>query len=485
MFQKVYQEEKLKHLFYLMLAFTISCSNIDDELTEDSNVSMEDEEITFIEGDEDIEIVDSENIDSTSSLDDFEEDVAVSDFDSDSSTTIVTTTSNSDEFSEDFNSDVNLTIDNEDSELFEDDNDIEIASLEDDENFNDNDGWDDEFEESDSDFEIASSNAEFESETIAANVNTNTTIISQSDNTSSIDENLSLDNFEETAVVISADGSMADTSGMESSVQVQDTLIQGDTGLTSQTIITTPAVEQVYETSVATTVVPVEQVYETGVATTVYETAATMPIEQVYESTSVSGKGIAGVDNYQTTVAYTNTCEESPYSTDYVDFVERLAANEECGLGVCEGRPVPQQRYSEIAPSKRITAPSSRSGHNRYYYVRSCDTSPAIIAQTIFGDPSRSGELGRNIASIGSLKPGKRITYRSSIDPNDPVMKSFYEESPGVVKKYKVKAGENLASIAYKVYGDSRSWKEIALLNNLDNPDALEVGQRLTLNYKQ
>ncbi len=429
-----------------MLAFTISCSNIDDELNGDSNTSFDDDEITFIEGSEDgnVEIVDAENIDDSSDLSDFEEDVDVSDYDT---TTVVSTTASNDssddfdEISEDFNSDVDLTIDSQGSDSLENDDDVEIALLEDEENFNDEDGWDDEFNE-DSDFEIASSDSEFDSETIAANTVVNETVVAS-------DDNLSLDNFEESSAVITADGSMAE-SGIVSNVQVQDAMIQGDTGLTSQTIITAP-------------------------------------VEQVFE-TSVEGKGIAGVDNYvptQEVVAYTNTCEETPFSTDYVDFVDRLALNQECGLGVCEGRPVPTQRYSKIVPSKKVQTPSSRSGHNRYYYVRSCDTTPEVIAQTIFGDPSRVHELGRNIASVSTVKPGKRITYKSIIDPNDPVMKSFYDENPGVIKKYRVKRGENLASIAYKVYGDSRSWKEIALLNNLNNPDQLEVGQDLTLTYKQ
>jgi len=425
-----------------MLAFTISCSNIDDELSEDSNFSIDDD-VTFIEGSEDgkVEIVDTEGIEDVS-LDDFEEDTSVSDFET---STVATSTDSGDfdEISEDFNSDVDLSIDGQGTDSLENDDDVEVALLEDEENFNDEDNWDDEFNDSDSDFEIASSDSEFDSETIAAN-----TVINENDSSiASSDENLSLDNFEEATSTIVADGSMVET------------------GLTSQEIVTAP-------------------------------------VQQVYE-TSVEGKGIAGVDNYipvETTtyvpaeattyatnevIAYTNSCEQQPYSTDYVDFVDRLALNEECGLGVCEGRPVPEKKYSKIVASKPVYTPNSRSGHNRYYYVRSCDKTPEVIAQTIFGDPSRVNELGRNIASVSSIKPGKRITYKSIIDPNDPQMKSFYDENPGVIKKYRVKPGENLASIAYKVYGDSRSWKEIALLNNLNNPDMLEVGQDLTLTYKQ
>jgi len=50
-----------------------------------------------------------------------------------------------------------------------------------------------------------------------------------------------------------------------------------------------------------------------------------------------------------------------------------------------------------------------------------------------------------------------------------------------VEKNYVVKAGDTLWAIAKKNYGDGSKYKDIALLNNISNPNKLSVGQVIRL----
>ena len=53
------------------------------------------------------------------------------------------------------------------------------------------------------------------------------------------------------------------------------------------------------------------------------------------------------------------------------------------------------------------------------------------------------------------------------------------EENVG--KTHTVVAGETLWSIAEKYYGSGFNWVDISNANNLDNPGAIEAGQKLTI----
>jgi nucleoid-associated protein YgaU len=55
------------------------------------------------------------------------------------------------------------------------------------------------------------------------------------------------------------------------------------------------------------------------------------------------------------------------------------------------------------------------------------------------------------------------------------------EETQKLPNKYVVKDGENLWSIAEKVYGSGYNWKDIADANKLENPDLLSAGTELSL----
>ena len=49
------------------------------------------------------------------------------------------------------------------------------------------------------------------------------------------------------------------------------------------------------------------------------------------------------------------------------------------------------------------------------------------------------------------------------------------------MKKYKIKSGDTLGSIAFKQLGATAKWREIAELNDIVNPNKIKVGQMLQL----
>ena len=60
-------------------------------------------------------------------------------------------------------------------------------------------------------------------------------------------------------------------------------------------------------------------------------------------------------------------------------------------------------------------------------------------------------------------------------------MKSFYQENNINPDEYTVGRGDWLSKIAEKKLGSSKSWKEIAVINGMDSPDRLEVGQKIAI----
>ena len=52
---------------------------------------------------------------------------------------------------------------------------------------------------------------------------------------------------------------------------------------------------------------------------------------------------------------------------------------------------------------------------------------------------------------------------------------------PEAARTYTVQRGDTLSSIARKVYGDQKRYKDIAQANNMSDPNKLHIGQVLTL----
>lgn len=115
---------------------------------------------------------------------------------------------------------------------------------------------------------------------------------------------------------------------------------------------------------------------------------------------------------------------------------------------------------------------------NRFYFVRKGDTRKSV-AELLYGNPARAKELAK--WNKGEFAPGRLVYYSSPQQPEDPQMRSFYQERGVQPEEYAVGKGDTLGKIAKKRLGDGRSWKEIAVVNGIEKPGALEPGQKLAI----
>jgi hypothetical protein len=115
---------------------------------------------------------------------------------------------------------------------------------------------------------------------------------------------------------------------------------------------------------------------------------------------------------------------------------------------------------------------------NRFYFTRRGDT-PAKVSELIYGDTQNAKSLSR--WNPGKWAAGSLIFYASPVDPNDKEMHSFYKERNVTSEDYTVGRGDWLSKIADRKLGSSHSWKEIAVINGMTNPNSLEVGQKIAI----
>ncbi len=233
-----------------------------------------------------------------------------------------------------------------------------------------------------------------------------------------------------------------------------------------------------------------------GFACTTSNEVSPPPFQELSESyfnsgllSAVSSEQITGPSEPQTIrLAKKSVVEKSAVSSTKLSALGVEHANSGCNcdtVKVCQGQDLPAAYEGAIAATSDIVPPRVGSdGENRFYHLRSCDVSPQELAFFIWGDRSRGQELVENVGGASKWTPGRLIQYKSPRNTN-PGLQSFYSDHPGTTKTYRVQPGDNLASIAVKVYGDQRSWKELAVENNIRHPDHLKVGQLLQLNYKE
>lgn len=127
-------------------------------------------------------------------------------------------------------------------------------------------------------------------------------------------------------------------------------------------------------------------------------------------------------------------------------------------------------------PAKAITKKGSKL--NRFYFVRKSDT-PKKVSNLIYGNASKAKLLTKWNGKAWT--PGKLIYYSSPINPKDPKMESFYKENKITANEYRVQKGDWLSKIAKNQLGDSGSWVEIAVINGINSPKSLEVGQQIAI----
>jgi hypothetical protein len=138
------------------------------------------------------------------------------------------------------------------------------------------------------------------------------------------------------------------------------------------------------------------------------------------------------------------------------------------------------------------------------------EADPSGLAKMAYNDIRANGELADD--PIDVMQSGNMIVLRGAVDSQheynlavqlaqntpgvDKVDASDLEVHQGVKEKakaaapgyvnipdeyYTVQAGDTLSAIAAKFYGDEMKYKDIAHANNISNPDAIQVGQKLQI----
>lgn len=129
----------------------------------------------------------------------------------------------------------------------------------------------------------------------------------------------------------------------------------------------------------------------------------------------------------------------------------------------------------EQAPSVNGTLPEM--GTQMPYIVERGDTL-SVIARRVYGNMGRWQELAQasGVEDVNRIFPGDIVYY--TLDQQSAGFAAAYE-SRGM-SMYTVQAGEDLRSIAQKIYGTGQAWKILWRYNDMiQNPDSLQAGSTI------
>jgi hypothetical protein len=175
--------------------------------------------------------------------------------------------------------------------------------------------------------------------------------------------------------------------------------------------------------------------------------------------------------------ATTEITPESPAATTPTE-TPQAATETPAPLPVAEA---PKEWKKSLIPTVPTTAVQKKGSNlNRFYFARSGDTAESV-SELLYGNADKARDLKKWNPSKLAFKPGRIVYYQSSQNPTDNEMRSFYQENSVQSEDYIVKKGDWLSKISHNKYGSPDSWKEIAVINGMDSPDSLNVGQRIAL----
>jgi spore germination protein len=108
------------------------------------------------------------------------------------------------------------------------------------------------------------------------------------------------------------------------------------------------------------------------------------------------------------------------------------------------------------------------------------------IAEENYGSGFNAYDIAQanKLTDPNNLPPGTKLIL-PPVTPKAPTKGEISAISSDKVtykqEKYIVQPGDSLSIIAFKVYGDYNAWPTLAKINNLPNPEAIEVGMVLII----
>jgi hypothetical protein len=123
-------------------------------------------------------------------------------------------------------------------------------------------------------------------------------------------------------------------------------------------------------------------------------------------------------------------------------------------------------RHLASKPAEKQTITRAGVALNRYYFVRMGDT-PESLSVLFYGTAERAADLVEWNGSTGIWQAGQVLYYRSSKQPEDARLLSYYSESSTTLETLVIGPNQDLKSIARTRYGAEGTWRELANVNGL------------------
>lgn len=113
----------------------------------------------------------------------------------------------------------------------------------------------------------------------------------------------------------------------------------------------------------------------------------------------------------------------------------------------------------------------------------SVDSNKSISSLKLTPTPQPKATVAKGVKSVSSPVPVKKtMSVKAKPTPTPVAMKqNTKKDSPMADRKYSVKPGETLWSIAERSYGSGYNWVDIARANKLSNPNSIKTGDNLVL----
>lgn len=111
---------------------------------------------------------------------------------------------------------------------------------------------------------------------------------------------------------------------------------------------------------------------------------------------------------------------------------------------------------------------------NAYFFVRRRKETWKNLSRIVYGTPSRHAEL-RAWNNDVPLKVGTALYYASQTRPDDKELLPIVLDKGGDFELTKPRRGEPLTLLGKRLYGEWRTWREIAYFNDIRDPHDIPV----------